>query len=107
MERGRRSHLSPATTTRIALALGLDSAAHDRLVWATEHDRLIDQVMSGQLAMAVPLVSAALRAATRLSPEEALALGTYMDELIDAREKLDGIAPRTQLLQGKEGAAMT
>ena len=107
VERGRRGHLQPETIARIAKTLNLDVATHARLVWAVEHDRLINQVLSGPVAIAAPLVSSALGAAVRLLPEEAEGLSKYMDDLIAAREKLDGVATRTQVAPRKEGTAMS
>ena len=107
IERGRRGNLQPETIDRIARTLNLDSAAHARLVRTVEHDRLIDQVLNGPLAVAAPLVSAALGAAARLLPSEAEGLGKYMDDLIAARQKLEGVATGLRVIPGKEETAMS
>lgn len=107
IERGRRGHLQPETIDRIAKTLNLDSAARAKLVWAVEHDRLIDQVLNGSLAVAAPLVSAALGAAARLLPEEAEGLGKYMNDLIAARQKLEVVATGMRVVPRKEETAMS
>lgn len=92
IEKGRRGNLQPMTIELIARALDLDEDAHTRIVWAVEHDRVIDQVMNGPVSVAAPLVSAALEASTRLLPTEAQGLQKYMEDLLAAREKLERVA---------------
>lgn len=104
IERGRRGNLHPETIARIAKTLNLDSATHTRLVWEVEHDRLIDQVLSGPAAVAAPLVAAALTAAARLLPEEAEGLAKYIDDLIAARQKLESVTTRVRVTSRKEAA---
>ncbi len=69
IEKGRRGNLQPMTIELIARALDLDDGARTRLVWAVEHDRLIDQVLHGPVSSAAPLVSAAFEASTRPNGE--------------------------------------
>ena len=91
-ERGTRNLLRTDVIDRLSVSLSLEAGERDQLIWALEHDRLVAELEQGSQRAAAPLVSAALVASRRLTPEERAGVTHYITGLVEARDKLERAA---------------
>jgi transcriptional regulator with XRE-family HTH domain len=87
-EKGRRLPPGPDVMSRLVSALGMGPEEAEQLSWAARHDQLINQLSELRLQDAAMLVSAAVRSARLLAPEEATGLLEQMESILKAKEAL-------------------
>lgn len=73
-EKGRRLPPGPDVMSRLVSALGMGPEEAEYLSWAARHDQLMSHLSELRLQDAAMLVSAAVRSARLLAPDEATGL---------------------------------